>query len=106
MSDPIDHAAALGLHYVDKAAPDLGFYEVFVHPTMGARWHWTEVAKGIKYEDQGPFFATKGEAYRDAADDWESNGNSSNRRLSGQLRAAATRADHAIAVLDGRKEGN
>lgn len=79
-------------HYVDKANPDAGFYTIIVSP-IGAQWQWTEVAKGVEYHESGPWVATEAQAYRDAADDWESNGNSENKRLSGQLRAAATRLE-------------
>ncbi len=79
-------------HYVDKTAPDLGYYEVF-SGLLGYRWQWREVAKGVEYLDCGEWREKASQAYRDAADDWESNGNSSNRRLGGQLRAAATRAE-------------
>jgi|GEM_PF-6556585 len=35
-------------------------------------------------------------AWRDAADDWESNGDSNNRRLTGNMRATATRLEREI----------
>lgn len=79
-------------HFVDKANPDLGYYQVF-KGVLGARWQWTETAKGVRYEETGDWCSTVAAAFRAAADDWESNGNSSNRRLAGQLRAAATRAE-------------
>ena len=80
------------MHYVNKARPNEGHYCV-IEGDQGARWEWTETAKGMKYEDAGHWLGTVAEAYRDAADDWETNGNSANKRLSGQLRAAATRAE-------------
>ena len=79
-------------HYVDKSQPNLGAYEVLAGPN-GWYWQWREVAKGREYIDDGSPYATAADAYRDAARDWESNGNSANRRLAGQLRAAATRAE-------------
>lgn len=81
-------------HYVDKTAPNLGYYRFELNEN-GARWVWTEMAKGVTHEDDGPWVGSLAEAYRNAADDWESNGNSANRRLAGQLRAAATRAEKA-----------
>lgn len=82
------------VHYVDKANPDLGSYEIVPDNTGDYfRWQWREVAKGIEYRDCGHWEPSVADAYLDAADDWENNGNSSNRRLSGQLRAAATRAE-------------
>lgn len=86
-------------HYVDKARPDLGYFEVF-SGQGGFLWRWREVANGVEYTDNGQVFPTKAEAYRDAADDWEQNGNSANRRLGGQLRAAATRAERPSRPLD------
>ena len=79
-------------YYVDKAEPSLGGYTVF-RGRDGFRWTWEEVAKGETFRDDSRWFDTAAEALRDAAEDWESNGNSSNRRLGGVLRAAATRAE-------------
>lgn len=80
-------------YYVDKSDPDKGYYEIHEVPGKGFRWFYLEVALGVPYPGQGPFWDTEAEAYTDAADDWEDNGNSSNKRLSGHLRAAATRAN-------------
>lgn len=79
-------------HYVDKKQPELGSYEVLRHEG-GWIWRWREVSKGVEYIDDGMPHRSEAEALRDAAWDWEHNGNSANRRLSGQLRAAATRVD-------------
>jgi hypothetical protein len=80
-------------HFVDKANPHLGYYEILTGPE-GSRWRWIEILEdGTEYKDCGPWRATVSAAYRDAAYDWEENGNSSNRRLAGQLRAAATRSE-------------
>ena len=79
-------------HYVNKEDPERGFYEVYTGPE-GSRWQWSETTKDDSYEDFGPWRTSVSDAYRDAADDWESNGDNSNKRLSGQLRAAATRAE-------------
>jgi hypothetical protein len=79
-------------HFVDKTKPSLGYYHIETGEE-GSRWLWNETAGGVQYQDAGHWFATVADAYRDAADDWESNGNSANRRLSGQLRAAATRTE-------------
>jgi hypothetical protein len=80
-------------HYVDKKSPDRGHYEVFTGPE-GSRWHWSELDRdGRLCEDFGPWSPTPAEAYRHAADDWETNGSSANRRLAGQLRAAAAREE-------------
>lgn len=79
-------------HYVDKEQHGLGYYEIFTGD-LGSRWHWFEVAKGVEYKDCGQWQPSVADAYRDAAEDWQANGNSANRRLSGQLRAAATRAE-------------
>ena len=80
------------MHFVDKGEPQLGHYSI-LESEQGARWQWVETAKGILYEDHGVWCATVADAYRDAAADWEENGGSSNRRLAGQLRAAAKRED-------------
>lgn len=80
-------------HYVDKEAPELGSYEVFSGPA-GSRWQWSEIDRdGQEHRDSGQWLPTVAAAYQDAADDWETNGNSANRRLAGQLRAAATREE-------------
>jgi hypothetical protein len=79
-------------YYVDKSEPESGYYEIL--PSEGGHiWRWREVAKGKEYIDDSRPFPSEAEAYRDAASDWEENGNSSNRRLGGILRAAATRAE-------------
>lgn len=80
-------------HYVDKRFPELGYYEVFTGPA-GSRWKWSEIDRhGQEHQDCGQWETTAAAAYRDAARDWEDNGNSATKRLPGQLRAAATRAE-------------
>ena len=79
-------------HYVNKDDPTGGYYEIFTGE-LGSRWHWVETAEGVEYKDYGQWSQTPAAAYRDAANDWEANGNPSNRRLGGQLRAAATRSE-------------
>jgi len=85
----------MGRFYVDRRKPDKGSYEVF-EGAEGARWCWVEVAQGTRYEDFGPWFDSTADAYRDAAYDWELNGDGSDKRLSGLLKAAATRAARAV----------
>lgn len=82
----------MSTYYVDKSQRGLGGYTIF-HGPEGYRWGWEEVARGEVHRDYGKWRDTRAEALRDAADDWESNGNSSNRRLGGTLRAAATRSE-------------
>lgn len=79
-------------HYVNKDDPTGGYYEIFTGE-LGSRWHWVETAEGVEYKDCGRWQFTAADAYRDAASDWEQNGNSANLRLAGQLRAAATRSE-------------
>lgn len=74
---------------VDKDDASFGYYQIFTGPE-GSRWQFFE---GDESSDVGEWRPTVAAAYRDAAADWESNGNSSNRRLAGHLRAAATRAE-------------
>jgi len=81
-------------YYADKSRHDLGGYTIY-QGAEGFRWGWEEIAKGEIHQDHGRWHETAAEALRDAADDWENNGNSSNRRLGGTLRAAATRAEKA-----------
>jgi len=83
------------VHYLDKANPDLGSYEVSRGPD-GYRWTWCETAKGQFYKDHGEWWPTEAAAYRDAANDWEYNGNRTS-RLAAQLRAAATRSEKKAA---------
>lgn len=83
-----------GRYLADKSQPSLGFYSIYSGP-QGFRWGWEEIAKDEIHTDHGKWRDTEAEAFRDAADDWESNGNSSNRRLAGSLRAAATRAERS-----------
>lgn len=82
----------MSTYYADKSRHDLGGYTIY-HGPEGYRWRWEEVANGETHRDNGKWRETAAEALRDAADDWESNGNSSNRRLGGTLRAAATRVE-------------
>ena len=82
-------------HYVDKTQPEMGSYEILSGPE-GAFWQWREVANGVEYDEDGRLWPTVPEALRDAADDWEKNGNGANRRLGRQLRAAATRAERKL----------
>ena len=82
----------MSTHCVDKKNPKLGYYQISQTADQ-VRWVWRETAKGIAYEEHGPWFSSAVEAYRDAASDWDDNGDGSNKRLSGQLRAAATRAE-------------
>lgn len=81
-------------YYIDKEAPDLGSYEFFQHSrTREWQWTWREVAKGVEYTDDSTWFGSLAEAMRDAANDWESNGNSSNRRFAGMLRGLAAKEE-------------
>ena len=84
----------MSAYYIDKAQPLLGGYTIW-HGPEGYRWGWEETAKGEVYKDYGKWRETAAEALRDAADDWESTGDSSNKRFSGMLRGLATKADSA-----------
>jgi hypothetical protein len=79
-----------GRYYVNKAEPHRGFYEI-QEMDGEFRWHWAETAKGVDYHDYGSWEASREIALLMAADDWDSNGDDSNRRLSGMLSALAKR---------------
>lgn len=78
--------------YLNKDEPERGSYEVTGPPNGPWRWTWRETAKGVPYAESGPWFNSPADAWRDAADDWDNNGSGADRRYSGRLRAAATKA--------------
>lgn len=85
----------MSVYFIDKNNPDSGRYEITQRPDGEWTWTWTEVAKGIQYKDDGPSFASRSLALLHAADDWEQNGDSSNRRFAGMLRGLARREEIA-----------
>lgn len=82
------------VHYVDKTNPLGGSYEI-IPIADGWAWEWREdIGEGEIEVELGKTRDTKAEAYRDAADDWESNGGGPG-RLAGTLRAMASRLEAA-----------
>ena len=79
-----------GRYYVDKKEPHRGFYEIEEQDGQ-YRYHWSETARGVEYNDYGSWSDTRELALLEAADDWDDNGDGSNRRLSGMLSALAKR---------------
>lgn len=84
-------------YYADKREPDRGYYEIEEREGR-FRFHWFETAKGVEYNDYGDWQPSRALALHDAADDWDSNGDDSNRRLSGMLDALAKRATQQAAL--------
>ena len=64
-----------------------GFYTV-ERDSDGWRWYWQEG----DVMDQSRPMSTQAEAFLDAAEDWDENGNSGDRRFSGMLQGLATRS--------------
>lgn len=79
-------------HYLNKQQPLLGSYEVY-GGSEGFRWTWRETAKDVAYVEHGIWRASASDAWRDAADDWEDNGDARDKRFAGRMRATATRLE-------------
>lgn len=84
----------MSAYYIDHDNPDLGCYEFWQHSkTREWRWSWTEFVEGEAHVETSEWFSSLSWAMRNAAVDWEQNGNSSNRRFAGMLRGLAMKAE-------------
>lgn len=63
----------------------------FEESENGWRWVWTEPDNSDEDTQFSPYYKSKAGALRAAAQDWDENGSSPDRRFSGMLRGLATR---------------
>lgn len=84
----------MSAYYVDKKHPERGYYQFWQHSKTGEwRWSWTEGSSDEVSEEVSEWFSHLVWAMRNAALDWESNGDGSNPRLAGMLRGLAAKVE-------------